>query len=646
MKKQTISLLVVVLTLQTVAQEKFTYTPENPKAGEPITIMYEPASDLAGILAIPDAVAYQLGEKQIATDIELRRSNRKLTATVQTDTSSNFIYFSFSSEGKYDNNYNKGYYILLNDQDGKVKKGSYNSQGLYFQYYFSSYAGGENDNKKAIEAYEKDFELFPETKNTNLIRYLSLYTKENKDAGAAKTQSEIESLLKAGLKEETDYTTLENLYRSIAKLPQQAKFITDLKKEKFPNGKWTISETTNQLYNEKDPAKKLAIYEDILKNIAEKEDWKFLKEGIPGYTYNLLSAYVKEKKWDALQSIVAKTDIEDKAQLSSIYSSLAAQIVKDSMGDLQVAAQLAGYAVDYNKKALTDPTATKPAYQTNKQWERSKKYAYGYSMNTYAKVLNKAGQYKKALPYAKEAAITYGESKNEDYNTTYAQVAEKVLSPSKYKSQLEKFVKEGKSTGDIKDVLKRVYVKSKKSDKGFDTYFTGLEEEGYKKMLAELKKKMINEEAPAFALYNLEGKKTELSALKGKVVVVDFWATWCGPCIASFPGMQKAQDKYQENKEVKFLFVNTWENNIEDEAKNAKDFIDKNNYRFDVLMDTDDKVITQYKVDGIPTKFIIDKNGKIRFKSVGFSGSDDKLVQELSAMIDMATAESADAKAF
>jgi hypothetical protein len=53
-------------------------------------------------------------------------------------------------------------------------------------------------------------------------------------------------------------------------------------------------------------------------------------------------------------------------------------------------------------------------------------------------------------------------------------------------------------------------------------------------------------------------------------------------------------------------------------------------------MDNDSKVVEQFKVSGIPTKFVIDKNGIIRFKAIGFSGSDDKLVSELTAMIDMA----------
>ena len=54
-------------------------------------------------------------------------------------------------------------------------------------------------------------------------------------------------------------------------------------------------------------------------------------------------------------------------------------------------------------------------------------------------------------------------------------------------------------------------------------------------------------------------------------------------------------------------------------------------------MDNDNKVVEQFKVEGIPTKFVIDKAGNIRFKAVGFSGSDDKLVSELTAMIDMAS---------
>ncbi|HEY1021900.1 MAG TPA: hypothetical protein VGE06_06280, partial [Flavisolibacter sp.] len=82
-------------------------------------------------------------------------------------------------------------------------------------------------------------------------------------------------------------------------------------------------------------------------------------------------------------------------------------------------------------------------------------------------------------------------------------------------------------------------------------------------------------------------------------------------------------------------------------VQKVTDFIAKNNYTFQVLYDetkTKDsdefKVVQEFNVEGIPTKFVIDRNSNIRFKSVGFSGSADAIVSEITAMIDMAAAES------
>ena len=96
--------------------------------------------------------------------------------------------------------------------------------------------------------------------------------------------------------------------------------------------------------------------------------------------------------------------------------------------------------------------------------------------------------------------------------------------------------------------------------------------------------------------------------------------------------MKLAVEKYSTNPNVKYLFINTWER-VENVRQNAIDFIKKNNYPFHVLLDDKNEAVSSYQVSGIPTKFIIDRKGNIRFKRIGFDGTADQLAEELSNMI-------------
>ena len=134
--------------------------------------------------------------------------------------------------------------------------------------------------------------------------------------------------------------------------------------------------------------------------------------------------------------------------------------------------------------------------------------------------------------------------------------------------------------------------------------------------------------APDFKLKGMDGKEVALSGLKGKVVVLDMWATWCPPCRASLPHLDKL---YQS---VKDKGVNVYAVNVQEEADDVEAFVKKTNLTVPVLLDKDGAVSQAYKASAIPETIIIGKDGKVAKVFIGFGG--EETAREMKAAVEKA----------
>lgn len=115
-----------------------------------------------------------------------------------------------------------------------------------------------------------------------------------------------------------------------------------------------------------------------------------------------------------------------------------------------------------------------------------------------------------------------------------------------------------------------------------------------------------------FSLKDLDGKTVSLSDFKGKIVFIDFWASWCPPCVQSIPAVEGLYKQYADNPNVVFLGIN-----VNEDKQKVIDFVKEKGITYKVLSG-DREVMSKYKIKSIPSFFVIDKDGNIANKHIGF----------------------------
>ncbi len=134
--------------------------------------------------------------------------------------------------------------------------------------------------------------------------------------------------------------------------------------------------------------------------------------------------------------------------------------------------------------------------------------------------------------------------------------------------------------------------------------------------------------APAFTLASRAGGEVSLADLKGQVVMINFWASWCGPCRKEFPALDQIYAKY---KPMGFTLVAI---NVESDKADAEKFLATTPASFPILFDPDNKVSGSYGVSAMPTTVLVDRQGRVRWLHRAYKPGDEaKYIEQIRAAL-------------
>lgn len=626
--------LLMPLVLTACTQQKFSTSSEKPVAGTEIRVEYSPSDSLAKSYESV-SMEYSLyssastGYEHIedTRSVEMEKEGKSWAANVSTTSITEIAVVKFlPGNAPSDNNNGEGYFIRIYNDSGEETIESQFGYAVSYVTWATLNKYVNREYKKAVELLTGLFARYPDMK----VRYVKDYLGALRGSTPDSLKKEV---LAKELEEILSYEGLtDSDYRYIIWLCKNQELndlASDAEKnalQKFPDGTVAYGKKNEALAAEPDILKKMEMARKIEKKLPE--NYEVPPTGMVFYYM------VQQGRFDLIPGWW-KTMDTGFTYSPTLYGWLALQLINEKK-ELGTALEICERGEKAWKNEMVNHVMARTTFVTEEREAEVNARDYSYLLVTWATALKLSGRSTEAVRKYEEAFSTYPVAKFQasDINE-YAELIAETKMFDNAAAFLEDSKKAGIEVAALNGVLKEIWMSRKGSDEGFSEYVAALEAEGMKEIMEKQKTKMINEAAPDFSLIDLAGNTVRLSDYRGKVVVVDFWATWCGPCKASFPAVQKVVDRYSLDDNVKFLFIDTRET-AADKRQNAINFLEKTKYTFHVLLDIDSKVNESFRVTGIPTKFVIDGKGKIRFNVVGVSGTTDEMIQELVSMIELA----------
>ena len=634
MKKFIIASAIMVLAINTIrAQKTFSVTPEVAGPGQTVKVAYNPGkTNLKGKKKV-SAEVYQFRDYQWKIDeIKLVKQDSLWTADYLLPADAALIAFKFKS-GKL-SDIGDAYGWFLTGKDGKAIPGAYAGWAFLRNGTVPELFPGYTDNKKMIGDdvvlywMEQQVKQSPASRRHIFYPWLKVLKKVDADKAKKAALADINYMNNLPDLTEKEMLAMKKVYAEVLEQPvsadSMAKVIAGIDSVEIKRRNPEKLAAIKLLNAERDYKKLLPMAIDFIDSFpANKADRAFDLANRIDYanlytTIAIISSIEKDtatfKKYVAKAPFVSLPNIFYKC-MDVPYVSLKSLSAEEAYV----------YARPIMDRLLQFSMAPPEGF-----WD-----VYFGNAAIYADILMHIGKDEAALGFASSAQQKY-QNGNSPLNEVQSILLARTGKAAELQQVLERSMKKNQMTPRMLEMLKENYVSRNQSADGYASYLATLKDVKLDAALeSKLRKSMIKKAVPEFNVKSNRGTSVKLSDLKGKVVVLDFWASWCAPCKAAFPGMKLAVEKYKNDKDVIFYFVDTQEKMKDYEAYVTK-YLKDNNYDFNVLFDADAKFSKSYGVGAIPHKMVIDKEGMLRFSEVGYMGSPSELSDEISMMVELA----------
>lgn len=587
--------------------------------GEDNTFVYEPVKGNE----IPSGTYANIVNMSGIRKAPLKKVNNLYEFTVKVPDSIRTLVMVFrNQDGNFsDNNSNKGFSYYLN----KTKNGKAEADRLMFLTSAEGYFNFGYDTKKLISEFDTLFKTYPKIKEDSFTYYLYLMNQGKINPETAKTLAEQRTKMLETKGDEKSLEEARNIYGSILQNTDKADEISKMLVEKYPTGEAAKGAFVRSFYEKinnpdvKFDEKMMAQFEDDLQKFPKH---RYDVQWTDNLKQKLLKQAIEERDWNKIDRIAAS--MSDDWYAASEFNQSSWKIADgdhmDSTGkDLDFAQKLAEKSLSiYDEKVKNIGK-----YEQKEDYDQT----WMFYTDALAMILYKQKKYQQA--FNEQSKLINFDFIDDGNRERYVMYAEKAKGTDFVKNYISTLLKDRNISDNLFNKLTDIYKSQNLSTIDIEKLRADNKKIATKKAKQQLLQYYKGDlTAKDFSLVDMQGKNVKLSDYKGKIVVLDFWATWCGPCRESLPHMQEIVNKYK-GQEVEFFFINTMENDKPEKIRtDVSKFMAENKYQLNVLYDFKDEVANKYKVQGIPTEIIIDKEGNIISRSVGYDGNLEALIRE------------------